>query len=420
MLRYIPPLLIALLVCLTLDVWETLAYGFVVAPFAFFWSACPCCDGNCTIFTDDFSTDRTGTDYTTIAGSWSVDSGVLSTSSASALILSDTAYDGAATGVHTTAIITLPATSDKGRMYFGYVDSNTHWYLEVSPGAGIFGSPVNGTLKLFEVSGGTPTQRGSTQTVESYTLSEPLRVCASFGDGYVEVSAQQTGAVAFISHTATPTAASTKCGLGTGSGTTSATLDDFFIYENRLDDGTCRECSPDCGRFCTDGMPTTIEVTLPTFGDDQCDCDDLLSGNTFVLTKQTDGHGNDTLGDPSGNTGYPDVSDYCCYRYTQLECLCVGGGGEGHDVVISAWVMPTGPGGSSYVWRVRVAVVAIELGVVGQYWNTYWWELGSLSAVECGGNTWNLPFLIHLTNGGGGGLDPCDPTPTTGDVTVAV
>src|SRR5574343_1156825 len=89
MLRYLPPLLIALLACCTLGVWETLAYGFVVAPFAFFFGGCACCE-SCEIFTDDFSTDRTGTDYTT-SGTVAVSGGVLTMTSAGAYAIANTA-----------------------------------------------------------------------------------------------------------------------------------------------------------------------------------------------------------------------------------------------------------------------------------------------------------------------------------------
>jgi hypothetical protein len=235
-----------------------------------------CCCQTCEIFTDDFSTDQLATEYNQRSGSWSVGSGALSTSSSLALLRCETAADGGAMGVHASVSVTLATTSDKGRIVVAYVDDNNYWYAELQPG-----SP-NGTLKLFERSGGTDTQRGSTVSFPGYT-SGTKSLCLSIGGG-LAIASVDTIAVVYGT---TPTLASTKAGLGTGSGITSVSFDTFEFKKHVSQVSACESCRGCAG--CTSIIPQRLQVVWFDVQDftnpplPSCDCS--AAAGTWIIDR---------------------------------------------------------------------------------------------------------------------------------------
>ncbi len=205
------------------------------------------CGGGCTIFTDDFSTDRTGTDYTVGSGTWVVSAGVITCTSASATITENTAASVSTTAVSISASVN-PSGTDLGRVIGAYVDSTHYWYAEIQPGA------TDGTLKLFEKNGsGAATQRGSTATITGYTSGAKTVVLCFTGTHVIAIADHENA----IIYTASVTVASTKAGIGTGAGSSSVVFDDFSFMVHYSSDPSCPGCGDmptrDCG--CDGPLP---------------------------------------------------------------------------------------------------------------------------------------------------------------------
>lgn len=293
MLRYLPPLLIALLACCTLGVWETLAYGFVVAPFAFFWSACPCCDGNCTIFTDDFSTDRTGSDYTTVSGTWSVGSGVLTTGSAGALIVENTA----GTTGHGRAKVSGKTSASGGsfRLIGSYVDSDNYLFLEVTING------VSSTAKLWKRETGSNTQLGTTYDFTGSTGTYyDITLCWNGTKALANITDIGV-ALARFGWAQSYTGTGNQAGLGASPNGGTTTFDNFSFNKHFDDDESCPHCGPLCA-LCTGGDPPTMrwQVVIPTVSNKNCvNCADYAG--TYIIDDITN------LWNP--------FSEYCIWRY---------------------------------------------------------------------------------------------------------
>jgi hypothetical protein len=235
-----------------------------------------CCCPTCTIYSDDFTTDRTGTDYSVRSGSWAVSGGKITCTSASALIRAETAAGGGATACYISADVTPASTSDIGGVAGAIVDDNTLWKAVVQPGA------ANGTLKLYQRSGGVDTQRGSTATLTGYT-SGMKTVCLSFAYGQVTVSVGSTA----ISYTASVTVASTKAGLVTGAGSSSVAFDNLAFNKHRKDDSTCSECTMSCSQCQNSAATETVQIDVSGFTGDctglgGVNCNDF--NGSFILT----------------------------------------------------------------------------------------------------------------------------------------
>lgn len=229
-------------------------------PVAFFWTGCPCCE-SCTVFSDGFGTDNLATDYDQRSGTWTVGSGTLSTTSASALLIANTAIPVSQTTAHASAAVLCATSSDAGRVVLAYSDDNNYWFAEVQAGA------TNGTLKLFQRAGGTNTQRGSTQTLTGYSGGDTATVELCIYNGRVTANATFGTAVASVGYTATVTVASTKGGLGTGSGSSSVTFDQFAISKHKFEDFTCPECFG-CNN-CT-AISEQMQLTITGVADNTC------------------------------------------------------------------------------------------------------------------------------------------------------
>lgn len=198
-----------------------------------------CACSSCTIFTDDFATDRLGTDYTTVAGSFTNSSGTTTTTSANALIVENTA----GTTGHGRVTITGQSSASGGviKVIGSYVDSNNYLFGELT---------INGassTWKLFKrVSPGTNTQLGPTVTFTASTATN-YTICISW-DGTYAVGVATISAVNKLIRAAY-TATGNKAGFGTGANSGTITFDNFTFAKNKIDDSACATCggSDACG-----------------------------------------------------------------------------------------------------------------------------------------------------------------------------
>lgn len=241
---------------------------------------CRCC-ASCDYFTDDFSADNLATDWDDRAGTWAVGSGVLSTTSASALIVTTTESGATATGVYVEVLIRCATTSDIARVVAAYVDDDNYWFAELQPGAS------NGTLKLFERAAGSNTQRGPTATILSLNANDQaaLSICISPGAvTTVAVVGTDFGSnSAGTAYAATVSVDSTKAGVGTGSGSSDVEFDSFVFGKHSVDDPLCYSCSHSCDR-CTDSAnlaPDAIQLVGTGFADAGLNCDHLNA--TFII-----------------------------------------------------------------------------------------------------------------------------------------
>ena len=251
MLRYIPPLLIALLVCLTLDVWETLAYGFVVAPFAFFFGGCACCE-SCEIFSDDFTTDRLAGEYTT-SGTVAVSAGALTMTTAGAYAIENTA----GTTGHGRATVAVKQTTSggSGRLIGSYVDNDNYLFCELTVNGG------SSTFKLWKKVATVDTQLGSTFTFTASTGTYyTLELCWS-GD-YAVGSLLSAGTRVTSFHQAY-SGTGNKAGLGASPNGGTATFDDFVFHKHHIDNADCAVChGPTCANACVDSLAGGFEVDV--------------------------------------------------------------------------------------------------------------------------------------------------------------
>lgn len=201
-----------------------------------------CCCDTCTIVSDDFATD-TSANYSQRSGTWTWGSGTVSTTSASALLRHETAVTAGLTGVYSSVKITCATTSDLGRLVISYTDDSNYWFAEVQPGTN------HGWLKLYQRSGGTDTLKGSTK-VSGLQANEQITLTLCYASG--KVRAYIASATAGVEVAATITIASTKCGLGTGAGSSSVTFDDFSFAKHDVDNTACEACLTSCTIFSDD------------------------------------------------------------------------------------------------------------------------------------------------------------------------
>jgi hypothetical protein len=177
--------------------------------------ALPCpncgCGFSCHIFDDVYTEDRVATDYEIRSGSWAQVGGFSHwlEASSSGMILVDTAMPGDMTTLRVQCDAGINNTSDRARLVFLYTDDNTYWYAEISH------NNTTGLLKLFQVSSGSPTQRGSTQNISDFGFSfdiAVIQVCVESGNVTVNAWSVE-GNFAQIVYAASPTVAGTKCGF---------------------------------------------------------------------------------------------------------------------------------------------------------------------------------------------------------------
>jgi hypothetical protein len=291
-----------------------LAYLFLMLPFVALILAC-CC-GNCTIYKTDFSTNVIA-DFSQRAGSWSISGGVLTTSSASALLRCETALPSTVTGGYASVAMNMGSTATAGRLCIAISSDSDYWYAELQPGA------TNGTLKLFQKASGIATQRGVTQTVPGLAANVQVVVCLSIGGGEVHAKAITASGSAQVGHAYSASIASTKAGVGTGVNGAGVTFDDFDFEKHVADDATCLNCTMGSGgsACCCDlTLPDTLFLTITAPGTNCCHTCAGTAPVTDLALSRISG-GNNCAG-PS----------FCYSSGAATNCVgsaCTGAGSEG-------------------------------------------------------------------------------------------
>jgi hypothetical protein len=232
------------------------------------WKPGNSCCKKCSIFSDDYSTDRTGTDYHTSAGSWAVSGGVLTCTTASALLRCETAAAASGiTALYASATFSCSSTSDIARLILLYTDDNNYWFVEAKPGA------TNGTLELYQRSGGTNTLQGSTQTFGGLQAGTTATICLSYTGSIVLATGTIVGSVKCREAVnATITVTSTKAGLGTGAGSSSVTFDDFLFSNHNTDNNKCGNC--DACSACNGTVPSRMQIDISGLTNNSNSCAD--------------------------------------------------------------------------------------------------------------------------------------------------
>lgn len=247
-------------------VWPEMALA--CWPVMFFIPGCACCQ-SCTIFSDDFSTDRTGTDYTVVSGSWSVSGGKLSTSSSGALITCNTS--GTTGHGATASSLRVTSSGGAGRVIGSYVDSSNYLFCEATINGG------SSTFKLWSKSSGSDTQIDTTYSFTGST-SSTYGLCLTW-DGSLAVATIYENAVAQAILRGAYTGTGNKTGMGASPGAGSAEFDDFRFMKIQADDSLCTSgCdAPGCG--CNSIFAGEIDVTITGVVDSTCTtCDERVNG----------------------------------------------------------------------------------------------------------------------------------------------
>lgn len=239
-----------------------------------------CCCENvaCDIFADNF--DRAdgpvGADWTTVSGTWAIDTNRLKCT-ASGLLLCNTVHPDSEVKQWAAFTCTPITNQDKARVILDYVDSNNYHYVELEMGT------TAPAIRFYVVTAGAPFQIGSDVTVAaplgaSYSLvgcHDGVRIAARFnGTWYCQVSTAHGGY---------------KTGVGASVAGAQFTFDNFDY--NKLQSSTeptCpgMGCPGDCS-VCTGGTaPANIQVVLSGItnaGLGGCtDCSNL--DGTYLLT----------------------------------------------------------------------------------------------------------------------------------------
>ena len=198
-----------------------------------------CCCTSCIIFSDDFAADDLAANWTQQSGTWSIGSGVLSTSSSNAVLTCNTAYPGSGFHGYVIEVALKASTYNNSRIVFG------NGYVEVV---------WNGVSSVVNIktSGGTLSAASSLQNYTNGSWHN-FRVCVH--SDHVTVSGIVSGAIE-----------STTIAAGIGTGATSESLEfDLFSFEIHHDDNSeCKDCTPGevpCSA-CPDGLPQAIVVDI--------------------------------------------------------------------------------------------------------------------------------------------------------------
>lgn len=242
----------------------------------------------CTIFSDDFSTDRTGTDYTVVVSSWTVTGGKLTTGSSGALIVENTA---GTTGHGRASIVGQVSTSTASfRLVGSYVDASNYVFCEVT---------INGassTFKLWKRVSGSDTQLGSTYTFTGATATNyTLEICwnGTIASASIDSANSKSGLYS---------GSGNQAGVGASAAGGTVTLDTFTFDKNIADDGSCTACQVisciTCNGFS--GIASRLQVDVNSLSDGTCGACDTLNG-TYVV-------------DYVGVSSCPFYSSACIYK----------------------------------------------------------------------------------------------------------
>ncbi len=207
--------------------------SFTLAPLALMMP--PLSAHTCTIFEDDFSTDRTGTaDYNIDSGSWTVSGGEISTGSAGSAI-KEQVTDAITLAGLASAKGKVDTSGGKFRLFGAFIDLNTYIHCEVT---------INGassTFKLFYHASAPDVQIGSTYTFTgSINTYYPLMLCWQ-PSGLSNLAVATFNGGEHVTSGSFPISGS-KCGLGASPNGGTATFDDLLFIKNLYMDALCPDC----------------------------------------------------------------------------------------------------------------------------------------------------------------------------------
>lgn len=304
-----------------------------------------CCCFDCLIYSDDFSADNIGTHLDDVSGTWTVGSGVLSTSSSAALIVTVAESDTGNGYVSVNA--QASNTGTKLRVVGAYVDVDNYIFGELT---------LNGAssqLKLFQRTGGVNSQLGSTKTVDASTATYyPLVLCWNGDEAAVTFDIENTGGATVVADcSATGPIAGLEITLTSGS----ATFDDFNFFYHFTDDDACPECG-DPVQNCNDSatypsvcedaiVPDALRVTFQASvdGGATCatQCSQIISASHIVnlLVAQAS---NDGAGAGSGCFTSTYDENQCEYIWNRSANNSGGCSGMNYQITVTAWRITEG------------------------------------------------------------------------------
>lgn len=201
-----------------------------------------CCCVSCVFWADDFNRASLGTDWTQVSGSWSISSNALSSPSTGVITTP--------ASTSTDMVVIVDYTTSAGgvvQIIVNYLDASNYNYLQITQG-----SP--GTLKLFEVVGGTPNELASLSA--TIATSDTARVCQGNGvlTGYLMNTANYVSTASHTTHSS-----GYKAGLETTG--TAATFDNFHGYVVTAGCPFCTLSFSAC--YCNTGTePTNYRVDI--------------------------------------------------------------------------------------------------------------------------------------------------------------
>lgn len=357
-----------------------------------------CCEPpiSCDPLTDNFNranSTNLGVDWTEVAGDWSIASNVLTTSSTAAVaIFNQTA--GLTTGT-VSCIIPQSAGSltRKLRLIGAYTDIDNYIFVEfdyntTSVIACLFGLSAAG---LYQRVGGVETLLCGSEIAPPDVRTGPMTVTLCWNGTSATALLFRTSGTTFVASTcriagelvlaANCSLTGNQGGVGTGSVATGVRFDSFSIKAEYVDSAPCDGCL--CSAICEDGLPPTVEITLPSrWTDNACaSCDTVFNGQAFVLDLLDDA--GMALNSVSGIVVSKDIRA-CLYRYVQSLC--------GQD------------------WHLHVVVdqtitVSVDEGGIGGSSADEWvrWTANSggdsQSPITCAGKTFTAAFSGKRDNG---------------------
>lgn len=205
-----------------------------------------CCCQGCIFIGLDFVSGAVSDNFTTVSGSWSIGSGVLSTSSSDAELSGLVANPNGDANTRVTCTVNIATSGDTAGIILDRQDANNYWFGEVKFGTGAY-------IRIYQRSGGTNTQIVS----QSFTMGTGSRtVCASILQGNFVLTCGGRSLSAPGSFT------NPGWGIRTGTLTGTVAFDDLSVATTS---GECADeaCKPDCSACMTSTGPPTILVTFP-------------------------------------------------------------------------------------------------------------------------------------------------------------
>ncbi len=211
------------------------------------FNAC-CCGTSCTFVGPlTFASGAVTDNFSVVSGSWSIGSGLLSTSSTYAVLTGLVTNPLGNANLKISCSLKIGTAGDVAMVLVDYADSSNYWYVEIKAGSGAY-------LKIFQVSGGSLTEKATAPLTLS--AGSTATFCASVSTGGSVLSA---GINAF-GVTAPGSFTNATWGLGTGALSGTVSFDNLSVSKTSA---ICPECSITGCSHCTDGSaPLSYKLVI--------------------------------------------------------------------------------------------------------------------------------------------------------------